>query len=259
MSGFLYFLSDHVGEIGDQNLVRHGIHYAIERSEMAGPRGVVLGPNGRAGVLVAHKSFPLNRLTFKADEQEWIQHAKVENTWVGKWQSDSISPSDLQRLQMVDGASVTLEDGSKWKAAHARRFEHLDGGHLRCFSPLPKTLTATKDGWAPTRIAKRYRRLADLADLFWREKLEAAKQTESETFTWFSKYADELAVAALTANYRIAETELTLLELYGTNSRAELLSVAMDDKTLHDWQKKTVESGHDGTIFFDGPMLSTTE
>lgn len=254
MSGFLYFLADHVGEITDEILVRFGVHYAIERHEMAGPRSIVMGPGGRSGVLIAHKSFPLNRLVYVSGEQEWLQNPKLENTWVGKWESDRIGPSDLQRPALVEGASVTLEDGSKWRAAYARRFEFLDGGHLRCFCPLPKTLTATKDGWAPTRIAKRYRRLASLAELFWREKLDAAKKTESETFTWLSKYADELAVASLTANYRIAETELTLLELYGTNSRSELLSVAMDDGTLQEWQKKTAETGQDGTLFFDGPM-----
>lgn len=256
MSGFLYFLPELRSEVTEEILHTSGVAYAIERHDMAGPRFVTSGPGSKNGLLVAHKSMPLDRLLYSPAAQEWMQIPKA-TAWVGKWADDDIKPSALQRPELVEGESITLENGTKWKAAYARRFRYLEGGDLACFCPLPKGLSYTEHGWRADRIAKRFRRLAELASLYWSEMCAASREAENEQFTFLSKYADELAVAALTANYRIGGVELTLLDAYSETVRQNLINIALDQATIAAWQKKNCEPESVGTVFFDGPLLPT--
>jgi hypothetical protein len=239
---FLYY----VPRTGADYVAPDCLRYAFERRAAVTRRDIMGGPSGGGvGWLIQTDDQPTDRLTYKPDAQTWApihDAAKPDQTaetrcWVGRWNDATLSPSSLQRANQIDGHAVELGDGSRWLAAIARGFDVESVGY---YSPLPRDLSYDHQTgrWRPNEIAAEYRRFFDLA-IEYAAANERAVADEQKTFTFDG--IDELAIGALSANYRIGPAELALFPgVYSVAVRKELIDAATDYPTLRDWlQKKT--------------------
>lgn len=237
----------------DVDQVRREIGYAFEGAKgEAVHKEVLAGPGGNgAGLLMADRYWKsqIDRVKLDLENQYW---RKIPGSiaWVGCYRSDKLSPSDLQRSELVEGIGVEMADGSIFQCAHARKFVEVEQ-QIVMFCPLPRVLELDDSGqWSPTKVAPRFMMLSDLATEFSLAAVENAKQ--SELHGGFVRFefpkADDLAIAGLTANYRVGPAELALCNAYDVESRRRLIAAVMDEATMKDWaQKKTelVLSGSD--------------
>lgn len=243
---FLYFYPGKLTAEVSEQIKRH-IGYAIDGGKTERKRELQHGPAGEpAGYLFADQSFDADRFKLDIENQYW---RRIPNTpaWVGMYRGDKLEPSLLQRSEMVDGVAVHLADDTIWQVAYARRFVELDGGNINVYCPLPRTLELQDDGqWTPTKIAPRFRRLAEIAERYNTAANNACIESDgkAETVRFEFLEIDELAVAGLQANYRIGAAELAFFDCYDIQARQRIVSAIMDDATLRAWtQKKTDAAG----------------
>jgi hypothetical protein len=151
---------------------------------------------------------------------------------------------------------VTLGDGSAWAAAIARGFETESA---QFYTPLPRELAYDpKTGrWVHGRVAAEYRRFLDLA-FDYADAADAAHQSGQNHFTF--EAVDELAVLALTINYRIGPSELALYPgAYTVGARDALIRAALDMPTLERWIQKKTETAAVGSVINESAEPSTPE
>lgn len=237
---FLYFYPGKLTAEVSEQIKRH-IGYAIDGGKTERKRELQHGPAGEpAGYLFADQSFDADRFKLDIENQYW---RRIPNTpaWVGMYRGDKLEPSLLQRSEMVDGVAVHLADDTIWQVAYARRFVELDGGEMKRFCVLPKTLELNDDGeWKPTKVATRFRRLAELADAYWSKGIEAANNQDVDqgSISFAFEEIDELAIAGLQANYRVGAAELAFFDCYDIPTRYRIISAILDERTYIDWLQK---------------------
>jgi len=234
------------------------LDYVKDRGAKLHRREVLSGPEGSGpGWVFAIGEWDVARVTFTPDAQTWMgihapgqpeaegQPARPQH-FVGRWNDTPLDPAPLQRPTLLESHTVALEDGTQWAAAVARGF---DAEAVHFYTPLPKTLTydPTSNRWRPRQIGREHRRFLELA-IAYGEAHDSAVAAETKAFDFPD--VDELAVLALTANYRIGPSELALFEdVYSEKVRDALVSAAMDFPTIIRYsQKKTGEaSGSSGS------------
>jgi hypothetical protein len=256
---FLYFVP-RIG--GNPFAIPPALRYAggrgfslTHRETMAGPEGC--GP----GWICAVKTDATTRVELQLNDQTWARlfvadaPADAPPLFVGRWNDAKLSPGPLQRPNMQPGHPVTLGDGSTWVAAIARGFEAATASS---YTPLPRQLE--RDGktgkWVHGSVASEYRRFLELALAY----VDAANEAAAKDETHFSfEGIDDLAIGALSANYRIGPEELGLFPgVYSTEVRDELIRAALDWPTIEAWtlQKKTEMAG-DGSGTSESATPST--
>jgi hypothetical protein len=221
--------------------------YTIDRGATVTRREVLSGPDGSGpGWLYSLGTDPTRDLKWDTQTQTWtaIYHAvdgsAVEpRCYVGRWNDATLDPAKLQRPTLLEGHSVALGDGSVWVAAIARGFDVESAGY---YTPLPKTLAydSATGKWRAVRVAKEYRAFLDLA-VAYADAHDIAVTDNVATFSF--EHIDELAVAALQANYRIGHAELALFEdVYNVTVRDALVHCALDFPTIRNWVAKKNDS-----------------
>lgn len=242
---FLYF----VPRPFDSKALKKALSYAFEIEGKTQKRETMSGPNGApAGVLMADQSVPENLFLLKTDHQIWRKIPGTE-CQVGRWKDVELSPGNLQRAELLEGESVELADGSYWQVAHARKFVEMEQ-RIYAICPLPKAFGLNDAGqWQINRVANRYLRLAELAMEYSKTLTEAmeAAADEAEQILFEFDRIDELAVAGLTANYRVGPAELDLYNLYDMPARQRLIDGILDVRTFIAWQKKSAVSAPNGS------------
>lgn len=250
---FLYF----VPKSGEQFAIPESIGYAFNSKTAGGKlhrRETSRGPNGAGpGFIIADAASMANadRIVLQDAAQRWV-HVHDPKTpdknlrpQVGVWNDDKLTPSTLQRPVLIEGHPVELGDGSQWQAAIARAYD-VSGPTVEWFTPLPKTLAfdSEKGRWDQTQVAKQYRRFFDLALAY--IAIHDAAIANDEPYFEFPE-VDELAIGALTTNYRIGQAELGLFDdVYTVAVRDALLAAVLDFPTMSLWTQKKSESGLDG-------------
>lgn len=233
----------------DLDAVKSVLEYAFDRGTSACRREVSHGPSDQGpGTLLCDEGADKNRLRIDLENQYW---RRIPNSpaWVGMYRCDKLSPSALQRRDLVDGLPVELADGTRWQVAFARRFAEIDGGDITAYCPLPRTLELDDAGkWRPTKVAPRFRRLAELAERFWRASVDASLNADdgSETVRFNFDAIDDLAIGGIQANYRIGSAELAFFDAYDFEVRQRLVAAIMDDATLRAWSQKKTGAATDG-------------
>lgn len=209
-------------------------------------REVARGPdNTGPGWIVSTGPEPSSdKLLLDLPKQRWMQiyvpHDGVETPpdkqfYVGRYLDQKLMPDKLARETQLDGHWVELGDGSRWLAAIARR---IATEPLAVFTSLPRSFAYDpKDGkWLPGPIVEEYKRFADLAFSYGEADFEASN---SGDMTFRFDAMEELAVLALTANYRIGSSELALYDgVFTVPSRNALVHAACDFPTYIAWLKK---------------------
>lgn len=254
---FIYFLATASKKPEPKEIRQAGIEYAFDHSGTKS-REVFSGPGGKRGLLLCRSGFG-DVLGYDPTSQQWRQIS--ETAWVGRNDNYTPKPGDLQRPEMVEGVRVELADGNIWLAAHARKFVELEPGALVHYCPLPKTLSLIDGQWRPDKIHRRFRIFAELAEAYQTAAYAALAQSEtpSNVVKFEFSQIDDFAVMALTANYYVSHVELDMMEAYDEASRKALISAAMDEKTVFDWQQKKRESALDGFGSSDGLEPSMPE
>jgi hypothetical protein len=259
---FLYYVPKGTPE--EIQLVQIGYAFDSKAKGTAHKQAILQGPGGNGeGILVANRTVDRDRVKFVPDKQYWRKIPQTENLWVGMYRGDKLTPSELQRPELVQGVQVELADGTTWQCAHARKFltTDSDADTIIPFCPLPRTLDMDDDGkWVPTKIAPQYRRLADLAEQYRQASYEAVQKAgegSAGVITFTFEPIDDLAIAGLQANYRIGPAELAFFDSYDVPTRKRLIAAIMDDATFEAWQKKRTDAGPAGSTTFDGADNST--
>lgn len=242
---FLYYLPSN----GTAKLeIPASLQYIEERGASRHRREVMQGPGGSpAGWIVAIGDWPAESVGFFPERQTWAAMGPTDTptVWVGRANDAVLMPDKLARNLMLEGHPVELGDGSRWIAAIARGF---DAESSQFYTPLPKTLTydPTSNRWRPKQVAKEYRRFLELA-IEYADAHDNAVAEGQKTFEF--EAIDELAIGALTANYRIGPVELSLFDdVYTVPARNALVGVALDFPTINRWVQKKTESAAVGSV-----------
>lgn len=231
MSGqFQYFVvPKHAGQarIEPSQLADYGLAYAFDRDRqpvsnrcMTGPR-----PDGSGGIVLCCDT---SRLGYYPDRQMWRPMHGDPEVWVGIENDHRPTPLDVARSKQADGEWLTMRDDSRWLIPRARQYDANEAGIFYRES-LPANLDINNQGeWIRGDVFAEYLRLWELAN-------DVADGANS---------LDELATAALNANYRIGQTELALLGLLDTDWSVlfSVLRIVLDRERSEDLQKKTAES-----------------
>lgn len=222
--------------------------YVVDKGATLHRREVLQGPEGSgAGWVIAVGEQSADAVGYYPERQTWAampSDPAGPKMFVGRANDAVLDPSKLARATMLEGHPVELGDGSRWVAAIARGF---DAEASAFYTPLPKSLVydPTSNRWKPKTVAKEYRRFLELA-IEYADALDAAIASEQKYFDF--EAIDELAIAALQANYRIGPAELSLFDdVYTVPARDSLVSVALDFPTINRWMQKKTESAAVGS------------
>jgi hypothetical protein len=227
------------------------LSYTVDRGATVTRREILAGPDGSgAGWLFMLGTDPTRDLKIDPANQTWnpIFHAvdgvSIEpRCYVGRWNDTALDPAAVQRPTLLDGHNVALGDGTVWVAAVARGFDAETAGY---YTPLPKTLAydPATGKWRAVRVAKEYRQFLDLA-VAYADAHDSAVRDDVATFSF--DRIDDLAIAALAANYRIGAAELSLWDdIYNVTVRDALVHCALDFPTIRNWVAKKNDGAADG-------------
>lgn len=253
MTGFLYFVPGSATRLDE--LRQLGLGYAFDADPT--PRGCQSGPGGANGVIVCdERSVPLEKLGYWPARQTWKKHP-IRDYWVGMYQEARPTPDDLARPEQIPGEWLKLDDGNKWLAPKARRWEEFDE-QLLWLCDLPKRLTLDDSGrWTLGEIKPRYERLWTLAMAYEAAMNEAIVNNGAQpdgTVRFQFDAIDDLAVGCLQTNYRVSVVELDMLGVYDLEARQRIIDVLLDSATWNDWvKKKLAAAAQSGSASSSGP------
>lgn len=241
MTAFIYYISG-VSRVTPTLLRDWGLGYAFD--DRCTPREVLRGPDGGHGCAVAdERCVPISKVGYFPDRQTWRKsHLTAEPAiWVGMYTEDRPTPDVLARGDLLDGVWLELDDGHRWLAPRARRWEEF-GEQLLWICNLPQRLSLSEDGlWTLGDVKPRYARLWNLA-LAYEQAFAAAVAATTEADGGVVRFQfdaiDELAIGALQVNYRVGPAELDLLGVYDLEARQQIIDALLDQATWSGWVKK---------------------
>jgi|GEM_PF-3992335 len=180
-----------------------GLAYAVDAGAAVETRGVTRGPCGQGpGLLVGLGGASATQLVLDEDAQTWLGERRpgaggAPRYWVGVSRAAPPRPQDLARATLLGTYSAELGDGNRWTVPTARAWP--EG------TPLPKTRAVDDQGEIARRPKPEYDALRLAADEVW----DAAEHGTpvDDVREW------EIAVTALSTNYRVSHTEVDLLGL----------------------------------------------
>lgn len=219
---FNYFLPSRQRVTLDE-LLELGLGYVFEPESSAQPRSLFVpraitnGPGGQHGLMV---SLSDEYCGYFKDAQIWKQEIDCEY-WVGMWRDPAKrpTPETLQRDNLIDGASLRLDDGHVWAFPMARHYEEFDG-EIIARRVLPSRLTRDPSGvWYPGEVKERYREL-------WRLATDMMTAIVDGT-DWFSEI-DNLVIECFKTNYRVSAIELDLLGIHDDLVRVRVPRILLD-------------------------------
>lgn len=192
-----------------------GAGYAFEGGGVTTCEILKGGPDKGSGVIVTtDKNL---KPEYKPDGQIWEQAVFLGkgklNFWVGLDKENPPKPEDLKRSEMIGFYSPRLGDGNEWLIPTGRVYP--EG------TPLPKVRRIDEEGKIKRIVKDRYLELYTAADKVW--SVTAEKENITDTEEW------EICRTALQANYRISDTEISMLNLLDETSAMKLIFVALID------------------------------
>jgi len=233
MASFSYFLpgKSNTMTISLETLAINDLGGVFD-SESFSKRDVDPGPDNGMGILVSYN----NHLAYRKETQSW-QKIHGVNAWIGFDKANPPKASDLQRDSWIGGYRVPLGNGEEWIAPTARLASGLPN--------LPCSSHFTKGEWTRGGVRPKHQQLWKMAESFWSQvepELENV-ETDQDTIKLSFSQESEYAVTALSANYRIGNTEASLLGLINDDSTSGILNALVDmpvvaKKKLEELQQK---------------------
>lgn len=227
MAGQLYFISK-AQSISDEDINKAGLRPVFGKASFSF-RPTNSGPGKQSGSIVvitpAHPEAKTPQVGYFPAQQDW-QEADKGKFWVGKEKDNPPRPIDLQRTELIDGHYTKLEDGQDWLVPVARVFPQ---GTM-----LPQSLILGPNGELVKEILPRYAKLGQRAEKVWLEfKRQMGTLTEGETSESMDlKTQWDIAIEALSINYRLGPWEVSFLNLLTTENISRILSALVDIPSL---------------------------
>ena len=244
--GPLYYLPGQRRSLKLADLHQLGLGYALEDRALG--VDVANGPSGQAGAVFADPTrIPDHKIGYYVAEQTWRKVPRIQTSagpvWVGIYRQHPPQPKDLERLEMLPGYKVQLADGQKYVLPIARGV--ADGDDLQFDCRLPHAITIDDEGeWVSSGLLPRYARLWEIATAYWDCKF-GAEATEDGKVSFSFAGANDAALTALAANYRVGKAEVALLGLFSQASIVGILDTLIDWHTVEEWCKKKLTSTPD--------------
>lgn len=262
MSGFLYFIESESPTFRHTDLDSFGLRYAIESQPRVQPLRAGASPSGQAGFVVCDSDH-VPSAKYLPNEQTW--HApKTPGSRVHIGHPGDTPPplASLMRAKLLPGRDVPLPDGTRIHIPIARRWSEHDDRLLWSVA-LPQSLARDDEGrWVPRQVVARFRVLwnhlcgyIDAAEA----AMQAADAAPGTSIFFEYPAINELAISAITANYRAGVDEVELCAVYDVEVRDAIIAILKDDATREAWVKKKVQALiAAGGNSSDGPPPSTT-
>ena len=252
MAGFLYYLPGRGPDIKLADVRALGLGYAFDAQLT--PRQCLGGPDNGSGVVIAAGD---QRVGYHKHEQDWRQ-IPHSSAWIGYYRDERPTPTDLARPELLDGLWITCDDGSQWLIPKARRWEEFDG---ECYPVcgLPQRLSLAADGqWQLGAVKSRYEQLWRWVCAYEQAFAEAVQSHHDGDVVRFTFDAiNDMAIAALQANYRVSASELDLLGIYDLQIRERIVDALLDVATWRAWvKKKCAALARSGSLSVSGGELS---
>jgi len=188
-----------------------------------------LGPGDKSGTIICYhdsQNAVPPRFGYFADQQTW--HAVDDGSllWIGLDKDHPPKPEDMQRAKVFRGYEMELGDGNTWQIPLIRRPTDLS-------TALPQTQYIER-GKLVQSLKAAYR-------TYWEHSEEVADGfLAGKEFTVVR--AHELAIEALSLNYRFGHNEQRLLGIVDSENYIALLSFTIDlphVNAVSEFQKKT--------------------
>lgn len=177
------------------------------------------GPGDRSGCILSYitpAGQAARRVGFYPDEQQWTQVGT--DVWIGIDFADRPKPDELRRRQTSDGYWVELADGQRYAIPVIRR---RDGSSNLPTDMATNPLTGRFEESIKPRYAKYWEQAAIAAEWFFGEH-----GFDGPTFD--KSQALQMAIMALSLNYRVGPLEQFVLRLVDSSNFLEVLAAAVD-------------------------------
>lgn len=265
MAGFLYYIEGATQDVKIADLRCFGLGYAFDSDGDFTASGATRGPGQCGpGIVVANMSRLGERpLGFYPDQQTWSAGAE-SSVQIGYYTEDPPTPEDLARRRLLDGHFVTLGDGNDWLIPIARGAGD-DDGNIYWYEALPKGMTLNGDRqWVPGDVVSEYAAIWNIAQR-WADAVFKVNKPETQDGDVvrvkldFTENMGTAARIALSANYRVDDGEIALLNLFCDERLAyEILNATVD---MPRWEallkKKLSRASANGSNTADGPRAAT--
>ena len=208
MTQFMYCIpgAKNSGKLKIKDLFKeHGIEYAYKEGAKYQITPVNNTPAEQSGIIVQADG-EFGTCKYNPESQQW---ARIDGTdcYVGMWNGDKITPSDLKRDadEFIEGYIITLRDKNEWTIPVGRF--NLDNGNTGC---LKHSLAVDANGkLIKGTMPARHQKLSDIAEDLMDKVVNNTEQTELET-----TYGENYPFDILSGNYRIWKSEVALLKLW---------------------------------------------
>lgn len=210
--GTIYYFAPKISGINNDKIISLGAGHIVP--ENCGPDTLQgEGPEG-LGVFFAYPGCDGDTKLQQAVKSgiDWV---KSGNIYAGLSSEHIPVPEDLERAQQALGNTVKLGDDNKWNIPAARL--------------LPKTIVKEGGEWKEGGVVKKHRKMFDLAEKLWDDYAAVGKLEDDnpELKVSFSDGID-LAVMALSLNYRVGDTEIQMLSLINTDVMTSFYNAILD-------------------------------
>lgn len=195
------------------------------------------GPDAGQGAIVCDKAVGSSAGYFP-ERQTWTQIN--ERLWIGYENDSPPTPEGLARAKQIDGHHVRVGSHS-WLVPIARRWTFETGAPL-WYDSLPKKLTYLNGAWQYGETIERCARLWKIAERWMDETQYAASgedNPERPVLTLLE--AAELAVEALSFNYRVWHEEMSMIGVLDGSVVRDVLNAVIDLPTYREWVEKKSE------------------
>lgn len=270
MASFLYYVPG--GKRGIRVADVPELAYAFEVGLLSHDI-VADGLDGGAGVIIAERGFPAERLGYYPDRQTW---RRVPGTryHVGVDRERMPRPEELARQRPVNGHLVRLADGREWLVPMA--IQHVvteQDEYVGRSSALPTSATLDDDGrWVAGEPLAKYAQLWEIACAWWDQvmagvlsqvpeeqnagtgewdsgsgKEQSGERPSDMTVSFAFERLMESACEVLAVNYRVGPAEISMLRLLDEQTATAMLQAAVDWPTLMRWLEKKTAAGRSST------------
>jgi hypothetical protein len=248
---FLYFIP-RCNQCSRETIASVGLDAVLDANPLTA-KVLANGPDGGPGLLLCDRSY--NHVPqMQADRQKWRaapkRGADRAPFWVGIINDNPPAPTTLARTKQLDGAVVTMHDGSKWTVPRLIEWRDNDGDGLVYDHKLPRILDINDDGQlVPTRIDPAYQAIWDEG---WRlHDALTGKAADCGAAVMTVIESHEFACRVLNLNYRVTALEVAMLGLFDDSLPIEVARIAIDDAKF--WDALKNQGGRSGEATTDSP------
>jgi hypothetical protein len=197
------------------------------------------GPGKLPGCLLTYQTTTgqvPRRIDYRPAEQTWTPVGDGSLLWIGVDSAEPPTPEELQRVKVCRGYPITLGDGREWQVPVIRRSDPERPTFL------PSAFVRNGAGTLVEQVRASYRShweaFADVAEWIYAGSPEGRFTNEQIV---------DLAIHALSINYRFGWHEQNLLQVVDSENFLSIVALAVDYPAFTDQKKMPAPSSAPGS------------